>query len=467
MKSLLKGLLYFSLCAIAVVLLSAASFDANASAGALMAAGSAAGAVPAILAGAASVGVQALREHRNVLAKEANDLLEKHPKDKRLPEDVSKRVDALIEECGAIDARIKQEQRVLDLRATEHFQQRGVVVAPGGENTPRALFGKFLRFGARALSVDDYATIRASLPESIRNTMSTTTGSEGGNTVQTDVARELIRTLKEYGGMRAVSDVFSTEQGNPMSFPTNDATAEVGELIAENTTATAADPTFGTVSLNAYKYSSKIVAVPYELLQDSNIDIEALVRAILAERLGRITNQHFTTGTGSSQPRGIVTGASLGKTGTTGQTTSIIYDDVVDLFHSVDPAYRKLPGTGFMTSDAGIKMLRKVKDSQNRPIFVPGYETTIPGASGSAPDTLLGAPLYVNNDIAVPAASAKSLIFGNLKKYKIRDVMAMTLFRFEDSAYAKLGQVGFLCWMRAGGNLVDTSAVKYYANSAT
>jgi HK97 family phage major capsid protein len=458
--------LYLSLCTLAVVLLMTASFDASAS-GAMLAAGGLAGSAPAIIAGAAAAGIQALREKRNDLARQANDLLEKHPKDKRLPDDVSQRVDALIDECGSIDARIKQEQRVLDLQAAEHFQQRGVTVAPGSESAPRALFGKFLRFGSRALSVDEHHAIRASLPESIRNTMSTTTGSEGGNTVQTDVARELIRSLKEYGGMRQVADVFSTEGGNPMNFPTNDATSEVGELIGENTTATAADPTFGTVAVNAFKYSSKIVAVPFELLQDSQIDIEALVRAILAERLGRITNQHFTTGTGSGQPRGIVTGSSLGKTGTTGQVTTIIYDDVVDLFHSVDPAYRKLPGSGFMTSDAGVKMLRKVKDSQNRPIFVPGYETTIPGASGSAPDTLLGAPLYVNNDIAVPAASAKSLIFGNLKKYKIRDVMAMTLFRFEDSAYAKLGQVGFLCWMRAGGNLVDTGAVKHYVHPAS
>ena len=69
----------------------------------------------------------------------------------------------------------------------------------------------------------------------------------------------------------------------------------------------------------------------------------------------------------------------------------------------------------------------------------------------------------------MPGVSAgnKSIAFGDFNQYVIRDVMAPTLFRFEDSAYAKLGQVGFLMWHRAGGNLLDTAAVKYYANSAT
>lgn len=83
------------------------------------------------------------------------------------------------------------------------------------------------------------------------------------------------------------------------------------------------------------------------------------------------------------------------------------------------------------------------------------------------PDSLLGYGITINQDVATMAASAKSILFGDFSKYIIRDVMSATLFRFTDSAYAKLGQVGFLMWARSGGNLVDTGAVKYYANSAT
>jgi HK97 family phage major capsid protein len=192
--------------------------------------------------------------------------------------------------------------------------------------------------------------------------------------------------------------------------------------------------------------------------------MEAFIRNRLAQRIGRITNQHFTTGTGTGQPRGVVTAASLGKAGQTGQTTTVIFDDLVDLVHSVDPAYREGGRCMFMMNDASLKVVRKLKDSQGRPIFLPGWD----GLAGPMPDTLLGYPVQVNQDVAVMAANAKSILFGDFTYYKIRDVMEVTLFRFDDSAYIKLGQIGFLAWMRSGGNFVDVGgAVKYYQNSAT
>ena len=238
----------------------------------------------------------------------------------------------------------------------------------------------------------------------------------------------------------------------------------MGEIIAENTTATAADPVFGTKSLPVYKYSSKIIAVPFELLQDSSVDVEAFVRDRMVTRLGRITNTHFTTGTGTAQPTGLITAATTGKTGLSGQTTSVVYDDLVDLQHSVDVAYRDLGRCSWMMNDLSVRVIRKIKDTAGRPIFVPGYDNPV----GPTPDRLLGDPITLNNDIAVMAANAKSIAYGDFSFYTIRDVMDVQMFRFTDSAYAKLGQVGFLAWMRAGGNFVDVGgAVKLYVNSAT
>lgn len=418
----------------------------------------------------AAQSVQALRERRNALAKEVRNLLDKNPGAEWKPEHQTE-YDAKVGDIERIDAQIKNEQRLMDLTAETHRRDLGIVEGGGAGGDPddpkvanRKLLAKWLRGGDNVLTPEDWAAQR----EAVKNTLSgdPANGSQGGYTVQTEVAAELIKAMKAYGGMRDSSTVFSTSLGNPMNWPTMDDTGNTGELIAENTTATALDPAFGTVGLNTYKFSSKIVAVPFELLQDSEIDIESVVRDLIAERLGRVTNTYFTNGTGTAQPRGIVTGSTLGKTGTTGQTLTVIYDDLVDLQHSIDPAYRKGPGVGWMMNDASIKVVRKVKDGQQRPIFVPGYET---GSPGGAPAQLLDYPITINQDIAVMAANAKSILFGRLKNYRIRDVMSATLFRFTDSAYTKLGQVGFLAWMRAGGNLIDVSGttVKYYANSAT
>lgn len=319
----------------------------------------------------------------------------------------------------------------------------------------RALYAKFLRQGKDSITAEEWTRIRA--------TMSTTTGSEGGFTVMTAVARAVVDSLKAYGGMRAVADILVTEQGNPMSFPSSDGTSEIGEQLAENAPATGADPTFGTVPVNVYKYGSKVVAVPIELLMDSEVDIEAFVNRRLVQRIGRITNQKFTTGSGSAEPGGAATRSTLGKTGTTGQTTTVIFDDLVDLVHSVDPEYRKSPSVRFMMHDLSLRTIRKLKDSQNRPIFLPGYD----GLGGRMPDTLLGYEIQVNQDVATMAANARSILFGDFSRYVIRDVLQMQVHRFTDSKYAEKAQVGFLMWHRSGGNLLDTAAVKHYANSAT
>jgi HK97 family phage major capsid protein len=82
-------------------------------------------------------------------------------------------------------------------------------------------------------------------------------------------------------------------------------------------------------------------------------------------------------------------------------------------------------------------------------------------------ETLMGYPVALNNDLASPAANAKTITFGNHSRYMIRDVLDILIFRMTDSAYAKKGQVGFLAMLRSGGNLIDTAAVKVLVHSAT
>jgi HK97 family phage major capsid protein len=252
-----------------------------------------------------------------------------------------------------------------------------------------------------------------------------------------------------------------------MQFPTSDGTSEEGEIIAENGSATDQDVSFSVLSLPVHKFSSKVVAVPIELLQDSNVDIDAFVNGRLVTRLGRITNKKFTIGTGSGEPHGVQVAAPTGVTAINGssQVTAVTYDSLVNLQHSVDPAYRETGRTRWMFNDSTLKAVRQIKDSSGRPIFVPGYEKTNPAGE---PDSLLGRPITINQSMPDMAASAKAILFGDFAAYYIRDVMAVQLFRFTDSAYTKKGQVGFLAWQRAGGNLIDVGgAVKGFVNGAS
>lgn len=407
--------------------------------------------------------IQALREQRAAKAKTLQELVAKAKWDKETDQPIYDAGMAEIEEIDGMIKRINElNEKIADEAITGMVIEAAERTGQDKKSAASKLFAKWLRGGDKALSAEEW--------QSIHNTMSTTTTTEGGYAVQTDVATKVLDALKAFGGMRRVSTILRTEKGNPMSFPTSDGTAEVGEIIAENATATAADPSFGTKSLPVYKYSSKIIAVPFELLQDSSVDIEAFVRNRMVTRLGRITNTHFTTGDAASKPNGIINAASTGVTASNGtsQVTAITYASIIDLIHSVDPAYRELGNCKFMLNDASVKVIRKIVDSSSRPIFVPGYDGMIGGTPFAQPDVLCGYPIVVNQDIAVMAASAKSIAFGDFSFYYIRDAMDMMMFRFTDSAYAKLGQVGFLAWLRSGGNFIDVGgAVKLFVNAAS
>ena len=390
--------------------------------------------------------IQSLREERTAKAREYRNILDNNSGP--LSDEVKTKLDELEAGITGIEDRITREQRVLDLEAEKVAVE---AVAERTKTPTKDLFSKWLRNGDRGMTSEDWQTIR--------NTMSTTTSSEGGYTVATEVATYVMDAMKAFGGMRQVATILRTDQGNPMTWPTSDGTTEVGEILAENASATDLDVSFNTKNLPVYKYSSKVVTVPIELLQDSNVDIEAFVRARISQRLGRITNTHFTTGDGSSKPTGLIAAASVGKTGASGQTTTVTYADLVDLEHSIDPAYRV--NCKWMFNDGTLKALKKILDSQNRPLWLPGITV-------KEPDTILGYTYQINQDVAVMAASAKSIAFGDLSKYVIRDVMAMTYYRFDDSAYAKKGQVGFLAFLRSGGNFMDVGgAVKLYQNAAS
>ena len=401
--------------------------------------------------------ITALREKIAELAKTANHMLAEKGSQTWTKEEQAS-FDNIADQIEATQGQIKSIERMRNLDAEKFFENAAKDVGKkGADDTIDAVT-------AVALYLRHGNNVSAEQAVAIRNAMSTTTPAEGGYTVPSEIAAMVVDSLKAFGGMREVAQVITTAGGNPLNWPTSDGTSEVGEIVAENAAATGADITFGTAAVNPYKYSSKKIALPLELIQDSAIDVVKFVVNRLTQRLGRITNQHYTTGTGSSQPFGVMARAATGKTGATGQTLIVTYDDLIDLIHSVNSAYRAR-GARFMLRDTSVAVIRKLKDTTGRPIWNPGDNESI---SGGTPSTICGYAYTVNEDVAAMAANAKSIAFGDFSQFVIRDVAGSTsLRRFDDSAFALNGQVGFCGWMRTGSNLLDTAAVKVYVNSAT
>ena len=417
-----------------------------------------------------SKGIQALREQRTAHAKEARNILDtKTGKD--WTAEAAAQVDELYAKIDDLDGQIERFERSLQLEDSldERGQQRAERTGRSADEetqnvaTEKAIFDAWCRGGTEQLNDEqrEYVNNRRNEARRLYGAQSVGTGSQGGYLVPRDFSATLLEKMAAYGGVRSVADVIQTDGGNSIDYPTVDETGQEGELVGESTAATGQDVTFGTTDIGAYKYSSKVVVIPIELIQDSRIDVEAYVNRALAERIARITNRHFTVGDGTNKPRGVGVAAALGKTGAAGQTTSVTYDDLVDLEHSVDPAYRA-SGARWMFHDQTLKVLKKLKDSTGRPLWRPGV-------TGGDPNDILGYGYTINQHMPQMAAGAKSILFGDFKKYLIRDVMAVTLFRFADSKYMEKGQVGFLAWSRHDGDLIDASneAIRHYANAAS
>lgn len=443
-----------------------------------------------------------LREKRANLVAQAREIQDKAREDKRevMNQEEETRFDAIMSEVEQIGKQVEreesleaaektlaeaQERRTLETRAPRGIEApterrvlemghaergdalRGWLMQGTNESPPDSLRSAAQRCGVsldnklmsfnlanRALRSMDEESISAWEKRAL-----TLTTTAGGYTVPDDMMRSLEVAMLRFGGMRQVADILRTSSGADLPWPTTNDTTNEGEILAINTQVSQQDVVFGQLVLNAYKYSSKMILVPVELLQDSAVNIAEHLGEALGTRIGRITNRHFTVGTGTNQPNGIVTAATLGKAGATGQTTSVTYADLVDLQHSVDPDYRQ--GARWMFADSTLKALKKLVDADNRPLWAPGIAVR-------EPDTILGHGYIVNQQVAAMGVSAKSIVFGDLSKYKIRDVQEIVLRRL-DERFADFHQVAFLAFSRHDGDLLDagTNPVKYYQNSAT
>jgi len=279
------------------------------------------------------------------------------------------------------------------------------------------------------------------------------TSNKGLETIPEGFVRSLETAMLEFGGMRGVSEVIRTDSEGDLPLPTVNDTANKGVILDEATDfGSSVDPSFSQMILKKFKYSSKPVLISTELLQDSAFDLGARIGEMLAIRIARIQNDHFSTGGGTTLPKGVLV---AGTAFAAADDVTISSDDVIGLVHSVDPAYRN--GARFMMHDAILAKIRMLKESTtNAYIWQPGLQAGVP-------DRLLGYPYTINQSFpSTTVASAKVMAFGDFSKYKIRDQATLRLVRL-DELYAATDQVAFICYLRSDGNLLDagTHPIKY------
>ena len=326
-----------------------------------------------------------------------------------------------------------------------------------------AAFGNFVRNGIAEMETDQRNIMRARFmtDPAIKNAAGVGSGSAGGYAVPAEWWNRIVEVQTAASPMMQEAEVITTATGANLPWPTNDDTGNIGAILAENTAVTEQDITFGTAALDSYMYTSKMIRASLQFLQDSSTSEEWL-QGKLGTRVGRILNNHFTVGTGTSQPDGIVTSATVGVTGTGSfaSTKGISGDDIIDLTESLGDGYDGAPGLKFMMHKTVRKAIRKLKGTDGQYLWQPAL-------SADVPSTIAAYPFVINNDMPTLAASSKSLLFGDIKAaYVIRIVKGLQMLRLTER-YADYLQVGFLGFERADGTLQDAQAVRVFQTTAT
>lgn len=381
-------------------------------------------------------------------ANEKNEQVNEEEWDRYLKEDRQMETDISRLEFLQKRAQEAAAKRIAKKNAEENGENKETVEA---RKEYRRVFDKYMRYGGKGLTSDEITLISS---KEIRGTdPQTTAATEGGYTIPEGFSNELFVEMAEWGGVRAAARVISTSTGNPIPWPTVDDTSAKGSLLTEGTAETVNDMAFDRKMLNAYTYTSKFVKVSLQLLQDTAFDLEAFLREAFARRLGTATNEHYTTGSGSARPNGFLTAGRSGLTAAS--ATAITRAELVDLIHSVDPAYRKGGSVGFMFNDSVIAAIKKLSigSADDRPLWQPSI------AAGE-PDRLEGFQYWVNQDMPNLATGNKSIAFGDFSKYIIRDAGNIAALRLGERFADEL-MVGYLAYLRTEGELLSANAIKY------
>ena len=282
-----------------------------------------------------------------------------------------------------------------------------------------------------------------------RAILNTGTGSEGGFTVPVVYMTTVIEKLLAQSVMRQNSTVVRTTSTTKIALGETD---PAFAIIAENGAYPTVDITFGQKEMDAFKVGG-IIKSSDELLQDSFLNLEQYITGKIVRGMGIKEEQLFTTGAGTTEPEGIITGATLGKT--TVGIAVVTGDEILDFLASVKAAYR-VNGKVMMNSQTQLAV-RKLKDTAGQYLWQPSLIV-------GAPNTFDGQPILINEDMADLGTGNKFMGFGDMSYYQIADRGQMEIKRL-DELFAGNGQVGFRTNKRCDAKLLISEAYKYMANA--
>jgi HK97 family phage major capsid protein len=281
-------------------------------------------------------------------------------------------------------------------------------------------------------------------------------GKGGGFFVPDDVAEMVISAARAASAVSQLALDITTARGETLGMPLA-ATAASGAWVAESGGYTPVDTTITNQNLGAFKAATKLI-VSEDLRIDEAVELDSYLAFELGGRLGSLIETAVTTGDGSGKPLGLVHASSpyTVSTAPTGNTTSFSAAAIQQFYLALPAAYRPFASWLIAADDFG--KLAGLTGSGGALVF-PSLQTD--------PPSLFSRQVDVSADLPTPAASAKSLVFGDFKRaYGIRRVNQIGRQR-QDEIHSDSGLIGYKLFARVDGRPLLSAAAIIGAHSAT
>jgi len=181
-----------------------------------------------------------------------------------------------------------------------------------------------------------------------------------GYTVPTQLASFILVIKDKIAKMRKLAFVF--QMAGNFQLPTQ-GTGVTAYWVAENDEIDESNPTVGKLTLSDYYLAARVL-MPRQLLNTSAMNIMNYVGELCARSLRAAEETAFIAGDGNGKPTGLRL-ANIAHIDMVG--SAIAYGDIVNLFYELPEQYRE--NAVFITSSAGVKLIRTLVDLNRLPIF--------------------------------------------------------------------------------------------------
>ena len=266
----------------------------------------------------------------------------------------------------------------------------------------------------------------------------------GGFLVPDTFEKKLVQGLTNENLLRKLGTVLKTTKAMKIPRVVEEGSAS---WIPEGEIVRVSETTFGEIVLDAYKLAKRIL-VSDELLEDADFDVEDFIYQMFVHSIAKAEEAAFFTGDGNGKPVGIVYQAEVGKV--IDKAADLSFDDLIDLIFSVKEPYRK-NAVFILSEDTEVK-LKKLGLYDGNPAWLNSLNE-------DAPDTLLGYPVYVTNEMPDADVGSKPILFGDFSYFWIGERGKRSVKRLVER-YADHGQVAYITSERVDAKLVLPEAVK-------